>query len=527
MENQQAMCLNIHGSLLARNALLNLLGQGLPLIVAVVTTPFLIRGLGAERFGVLALAWTMLGYFNIFDLGLGRAVTKFVAEVLGKGDQRRVPTIVWTTVGVQAAFGILGGLVLVGLTPLLVERFLNIPQGLIDEARLSFHILALSVPTVLIANSFCGVLEAAQRFDLVNAVKAPFSAANFLLPLAGVLWDWSLPGVVALLVASKALALLFFAWLCLKTIPLSSRQGALFQKEVVRLLFGFGKWVMVSNLVASIFLYLDRFLIGSLMTVTAVAYYTVPQEVIVRLLIIPMSLVMTLFPAFSTLRGINNRRRIEKLFTHSVKSLFLIMGPLVMALIFFSREVLYLWLGEVFAEHSKIVLQALAVSALIQAIAQIPLALIQGLGYPQVITKIQLIVLPLYSVGAAFLIMRYGIVGAALAAAARALVQTLAYFRASRRILNIPSALAEQGIARMIPITSMAALALLLLIMDLNIEMRWPAKIVVFVASTFLGCYSSWRFGFDSDDRAILKTFLNRLDRRHKQAKDLQSEVEP
>lgn len=89
------------GSLLARNTLLNFIGQVVPLLVGVVTVPFIIRGLGTERFGLLSLAWVVMGYFTIFDLGLGRATTKFVAEALGKGDEDQVPRLVWTAVTVQ------------------------------------------------------------------------------------------------------------------------------------------------------------------------------------------------------------------------------------------------------------------------------------------------------------------------------------------------------------------------------------------------------------------------------------------
>jgi hypothetical protein len=75
--------LEIDGALLARNTLLNLAGQVIPLLIGLATIPYIVRGLGTERFGVLAIAWVVLGYFSLFDLGLGRAKTKFVAECLG------------------------------------------------------------------------------------------------------------------------------------------------------------------------------------------------------------------------------------------------------------------------------------------------------------------------------------------------------------------------------------------------------------------------------------------------------------
>ena len=73
------------GPRLARNTLWSLLGQGAPLLAALVTIPVLVRNLGTERFGILTLIWMVIGYFSVFDLGLGRALTKLVAAKLGAG----------------------------------------------------------------------------------------------------------------------------------------------------------------------------------------------------------------------------------------------------------------------------------------------------------------------------------------------------------------------------------------------------------------------------------------------------------
>ena len=44
----------------------------LPLLVGVVALPIIIRGLGKDAFGAFQLAWVVLGYFAMFDLGMGR-----------------------------------------------------------------------------------------------------------------------------------------------------------------------------------------------------------------------------------------------------------------------------------------------------------------------------------------------------------------------------------------------------------------------------------------------------------------------
>src|SRR5258705_305438 len=82
--------------LLARNTLWSLLGQAIPLVAAAFAVPLLLHALGAEAFGVLTLSWTLIGYFTLFDFGLGRALTRVVAEGLGGGDTKELPELVGT-----------------------------------------------------------------------------------------------------------------------------------------------------------------------------------------------------------------------------------------------------------------------------------------------------------------------------------------------------------------------------------------------------------------------------------------------
>ena len=83
---------------LARNVGFNLIGTVTPLLVAFIAVPQLVEELGTERFGVLMLAWTAVGYFNVFDLGLGRALSKFVAEKLAKKKTNEIPLVIWSVI---------------------------------------------------------------------------------------------------------------------------------------------------------------------------------------------------------------------------------------------------------------------------------------------------------------------------------------------------------------------------------------------------------------------------------------------
>src|SRR5262245_20974629 len=336
--------MKLRGRALGRNAFINIVGQAIPLLVGVLTAPTVVRGLGADRYGVFAMALAVLGYFSVFDLGLGRAATRFVAAALGQGTEERLPTIVWTTVAVQMFVGLFGTLVLALSTSLVVEHVLHIESHLRHEARATFYILAFSIPAVLVSGSLRGVLEAAQRFDLVNAVASPLSTANFLLPFIAVLLKWNLTAIVGVLLASRTLGMFLFYLFCVRVFP-NLRVIPRLHLTEVRSLLSFGGWVTVSSIVSPGLVYLDRLMLGAIGSMTAVTYYAAPYEVVTRLLIVPFSLAAILFPAFSELHEQGNTRAIGTLAANSIKFLLFTFAPVIVALLAFSGDILGSWLG--------------------------------------------------------------------------------------------------------------------------------------------------------------------------------------
>mgnify|MGYP003393417968 FL=1 len=73
----------------AFNIGLNVGGMVLPMLVGVLTVPGLLQRLGQEKFGVLALGWALVGYFGFLDLGMGRALTQYLASADQAGVSRQ------------------------------------------------------------------------------------------------------------------------------------------------------------------------------------------------------------------------------------------------------------------------------------------------------------------------------------------------------------------------------------------------------------------------------------------------------
>ena len=190
----------------------------------------------------------------------------------------------------------------------------------------------------------------------------------------------------------------------------------------------------VSNVVGPLMVTLDRFVIGALVSMTAVAYYATPYEVVTKFLVLPSALAGVMFPAFSASFA-HDRQRTALLFGRSVKSLFLALFPAMLCTVALAKDGLTLWLGAEFAQHSYRVLQILAVGVFINSMAYAPTTLLHRVGRPDLTATLHLIELPLYLLSLWWLISTRGIEGAAFAWSARVTLDTLFLFGLARRFL--------------------------------------------------------------------------------------------
>src|SRR5436309_4353959 len=83
--------------------------------------------------------------------------------------------------------------------------------------------------------------------------------------------------------------------------------------------------------------------------------------------------------------------RVEELCARACKSVLLALGPALILVIAFAREILQWWLGAEYAAKSAAPLQILAVGMLFNAVAILPFSLLQSIGRPDLTAKFHLL----------------------------------------------------------------------------------------------------------------------------------------
>ena len=484
------------GRLLARNTIWNLIGQLIPLVVGMVTIPLLVRGLGVDRFGLLSLVWIIIGYFNLFDLGLGRALTKLVADRLGNNDYQSIPSLVWSALFLMLMLSGAGGLTILVLSPWLVHSALKIPAALQIETLHSFYLLAASLPIVIITSGLRGILEAQQRFRVLTIIRIPTSVFSFAGPLLVLPFSHKLLPVIIVLVVGRFVGCAAHLIACFHSMP-SLRRGIVLHRATMLPLFQFGGWMTVTNIAGPILVYMDRFLIGALVSVSAIAYYTAPFDAILRLTILPGAAVGVLFPAFAV-SLVQDPARVTLLLRRGTKYVFLAIFPIILIIVSFAPEFLRWWLGSAFAENGSAVLRWIAAGVFVNSLAQLPFVLIQSAGRPDITAKVVMAELPVYLAALWLLTKKFGIEGTAIAWTCRITMDAILYFFFAHRLLP-----QSPRYYRKLCMVMLGAVAVLVLA---RVPRDIATKAVFLVVALLTFGWASWVWAFAGEERLFLRS---------------------
>lgn len=362
----------------------NLLGAVLPLGLSLFTIPLYISLIGEARYGVLAVAWLLLGYFGLFDLGLGRATSQRIAS-LGDDSQAQTALTFWTALGMNVSLGVLGGLIIWPVAIYFFGNFFSVDAALRPELGAAIPWLVLAVPLATLSGVLTGALQGKAQFLELNIISVSSSALTQLLPLA-VVWvhgpdlAWLLPAVIL----SRLVTLTFLFFRC--RVHVFHGHVPTFSRTQAKELLQFGGWVTVTSLVGPMMVILDRFVIGATLGAKAVTHYTVPFQLAERSTVLPGALISALFPRLAAAGTVEARQ----LAATAIRSLAVVMTPLILIGVLLVEPFLRWWLNPDFASRAGLTAQILLLGFWINAFAGVPYAQLQAAGKPAVVAKCHL-----------------------------------------------------------------------------------------------------------------------------------------
>lgn len=399
-----------------RHTAYNILGALLPLAVSIVTIPIYLQLIGEARYGVLAIVWALLGYFGLFDLGLGRATAQQIGKLHNADPAARAGTF-WTALNINLGVGLIGGIAIWPIAFFFFSRVIEIDASTRLELVASIPWLVLAVPMATATGVLTGALQGRERFGELNIVSVAGTLFFQLLPLAVALLvgvELSLLLPAALL--ARLLTMIALVFLCRCHIFGGHRIS--FDAKAAKGLLQFGGWITVTALVGPLMVTLDRFVIGSLAGVRAVSHYAVPFQLAERSTLIAGAFSTALFPRFAS----GTPAESHKLLADSFRQLLIVMTPLTVVGIYLMTPFLGWWISPEFAASSGTAGQILLLGFWVNSLALLPFAKLQATGRPDLVAKCHLGELAPYFMLLTAGLTWFGLPGAAAAFSLRVLL---------------------------------------------------------------------------------------------------------
>ncbi len=473
----------------------NLFGLCVPMAVAFFTLPPLRGRMGPDIYGAFMFLLTVINYLSILDMGLGRAVTQFMATRLANRKLEELPAVFWTALALMLGFALLGMALFFPIVPFLVGTWSKIPPSLQQDAAATLFAAGLGTPFLVITPSLVGVLEAHQKFKLINLIRLPLQICVFICPLVVAMFSHTLLAPVVALLVSKVLECFIYFGACLWEVPVL-RGGVVFQRKLIGPLFAMGGWMSVSGIAMLVLNQINSVLMFRLLDVAMVGFYATIAEMIIRLLIFPRAWVSVLFPSFSAQHALASGG-LSALYAKGVKSLLVISFPVVLALFAFSWEGLMIWQDAEFATMSAGVMRWLTAGIFVYSVSFVPLSLLQGVGRPDICAKVHLVLIPVSIALAWELVRLFGLEGAGMAWFLRCVLETVAMTLLAQRF--------APGSGQAILRSAVTVLVALLLMGSMTLVPSFLSRLLLYPVLVAFFLAMNWFWLMAADERQALQ----------------------
>ena len=389
-----------------------------------IFTIILARLLLPELFGVYHLALAVgLMLLTFTDLGINGTLIRYVSHAVGKNDEDLASSYFRYLFKLKFILVFLSSLSLILLANPLALHLFHKP-----DLSLPLQIVGI----FLFFQSFLDFVEAGfismQRFEYSTIRHIVYEGLRLILVPALILLGFSVFGALAGLSISTAATLLVLTYFLLKNYPflLKGKTVKIERRRILRFL----SYLTIGSISGVFFAYVDSIMLGIFMPVEYVGFYRAGYNIVFAFAGL-VSIAGVLFPVFTQLEGDELENAFKKVFKYSSILSF----PCAFGLLFIAEPVIRVVYG---IDYLPAVLPTYILSLLI-IIAPLDFfgTLFNAKEKPEYPAKLIIISSTLNTILNYFLILQFGMAGAAVATVISRYFNITSLGFLSRKVLNV------------------------------------------------------------------------------------------
>ncbi|HEX4632716.1 MAG TPA: oligosaccharide flippase family protein [Gemmatimonadales bacterium] len=343
-----------------------------------VISPYVVKSLGNNTYGLWVLLGSLVGYLGLFDLGVRGAVTRYVARFHTDADDAQASRLTSTALRIFALLGLMAVLVTIVVAAAVVQHF-NMTAAQTGTARVVVMIGGLTVAVALIGGVYGGVVIGLERFDLNGGMEIVIGLVRVL----GIYFALKLGfGILALAVIQFGVSLarsLGSFWYSRRLYPELKVRLTEWDPGAFRQIFSFSAYSTVLLFSSSLILYSDSVVIGAFLPIGLITYFAIAGNLVDYTRSLVRGISTTLTPRTSALES-RDPGAVAGMIVRAARLSTLLTLPIAITFLLRGARFVDLWMGPAYGLEAGRILRILTVALAFSAATQVTLSALMGLS---------------------------------------------------------------------------------------------------------------------------------------------------
>ncbi len=379
-------------------------------LVGLVITPFLVSNFGFEQYGIYILIISIVGYYGIFDFGLGQGLIKFVSEYNSTDSKEQLNDAVNSVFTIQLMIGLVLSTTIFLFSENIIA-LLNVTDIFYQDAVSALRIASVGFFFSMLASTYSAAMKGLELYGGVTTIDSGSNLTLNLLLLVVLMMGYGIKEAVWVNVSIAVTQLIAYAIL-FKRNKLSYTFGLGFNIAIIKKFLSFTLYLFLSRISNIFATYVVRFVISFFLGPAAVTFYVVPAKLLGAIGGVLSAAANAIFPYTSRLAALGKTEEIKRSFIKSNLIFAAVSLPISCVVIFFSEPIMTLWMGAEFANKSWLILSIICLSGTVGSFTAIPNLVLLGLGISRLIGFFSAITIVSYLIFIPLLTKYFGLIGA-------------------------------------------------------------------------------------------------------------------
>lgn len=499
---------------LKAGAILNYVVILLNTLVGLVYTPFMLRMMGQNEYGLYSLVASVISYLTILDLGLGNAVIRYTAKFRTKNkkeEQYEMFGMFFILYLVIGALALLAGSALYFNVDNLFGNTMSIIE--LDKARIMMLMLIFNLAFTFPMSIFGSIITAYERFVFPRIINIVRILLNTIVMVCLLNMGYKAVAMVIVQTIFNVLTLLLNFVYCKRGLKIKMyfrKFNWSFLKEVAVYSF----WIFLNVIMDKIYWSTGQFVLGAMVGTAAVAVFAVAIQLQHLYMQFSTAVSSVFLPKVTGMVTTNNDKlAISDLFIRTGRIQYIIMALILSGFIVFGRQFIALWAGPGY-EDAYIICVLFFTSLIIPLIQNLGITILQARNQMKFRSLLYIVI----AIGALalqiILAKQWGGIGCAIAVSGalllgQGLVMNIYYSK--KQGINIGKFWSEVLKMSIVPVVLTTTSILVIRNFDINSWGELALAILIFCA-VYIPLF--WFFSMNKYERDLIKVPLKKINQK-------------